>query len=99
MCLKVKSKVQLANLLDVVFPEFSSCFNQDSNQFLFMLDLLEVFYHPSLITKLTEQSFIFRVEKIAQKRGLRTSARIASTLFSLAQNTLAAKEKLLSFFN
>lgn len=91
MCLKVKSKVQLANLLDVVFPEFSSCFNQDSNQFLFMLDILEVFYHPSLITKLSEQSFLFKVEKIAQKRGLRTSARIASTLFSLAQNTLSAR--------
>lgn len=91
MVLKVKSKVQLNNLLDVVFPNFNSCFNEDSNQFLFMLDVLEVFYHPSLITKLNEDSFYSKIEKMAQKRGLRTSSRIASTLFLLAQNTISAR--------
>lgn len=91
MVLKVKSKVQLSNLLDVIFPNFNSCFNEDTNQFLFMLDVLEKFYHPSLITKLSETSFFSKIEKMAQKRGLRTSARIASALFSLAQNTLSAR--------
>ena len=91
MILKVKSKVQLANLLDIVFPDFSSCFNEDSKQFLFMLDVLEKFYHPSLVLKHTESSFSNLITKLAQKRGVRTSARIASTLFSLAQTNLSAR--------
>jgi transposase len=90
MVLKVKSKVQLNNLIDMIFPNFNSCFNEDTNQFLFMLDVLEQFYHPSLINKLTESSFVFKIQKLAQKRGLRTGARIATQLYSMSQITLSA---------
>ena len=55
--LKTKSKIQLTNLIDITFPEFSSCFNEDKNQLFLMLDILEKFYHPSLVLKHTENSF------------------------------------------
>ena len=38
--LKTKSKIQLTNLIDITFPEFSSCFNEDKNQLFLMLDIL-----------------------------------------------------------
>lgn len=91
MALKVKSKVQFANLIDVVFPNFNTCFNEDTNQYLFMLDVFEKFYHPSLITKLTKKTFIQSLEKLAKKRGLRTVVRIASNLYDLAKNTISAR--------
>lgn len=96
MSLKTKAKVQLANLIDVIFPSFTDCFNEDLNQFLFMLDLLEKFYHPSLISNLSENDFFNEVDKIAQKRGLHTSARISSYLYSLSQNILSARPLNLS---
>ena len=91
VCLKSKSKIQLTNLIDVTFPQFSDCFNEDTNQFLLMLDILEKFYHPSLVLKYSEKTFFNLIFKMAQKRGVRTSAKIASFLFSLAQNTLSAR--------
>ena len=91
MSLKTKSKIQLTNLIDITFPEFSSCFNEDKNQFLLMLDVLEKFYHPSLIIKHTEKSFFNIIDKLAQKRGVRTSARISTYLYSLSQNILSAR--------
>ena len=89
--LKTKSKIQLTNLIDVIFPEFTSCFNEDKNQLLLMLDILEWFYHPSLVLKYTENSFFNIVSKLAQKRGVRTSARISTYLYSLSQNILSAR--------
>ena len=91
VCLKTKSKIQLKNLIDVIFPEFTSCFNEDKNQFLLMLDILERFYHPSLVLKYSENSFFNIVSKLAQKRGVRTSARISTYLYSLSQNILSAR--------
>lgn len=88
--LKTKSKIQLTNLIDIIFPEFSSCFNEDKNQLLLMLDILEKFFHPSLVLKYTEKSFFNIINKLAQKRGVRTSARISTYLYSLSQNTLSA---------
>jgi len=90
-CLKTKSKIQLINLIDVTFPEFSLCFNEDTKQFLFMLDIFEKFYHPTLILKHTERSFYNIINKMAQKRGVRTSERIATYLYSLSQNILSAR--------
>ena len=55
--LKTKSRIQLTNLIDIIFPEFTSCFNEDKNQLLLMLDILEKFFHPSLVLKYTEKSF------------------------------------------
>lgn len=89
--LKTKSKIQLTNLIDITFPEFTSCFNEDKNQFLLMLDILEKFYHPSLVLKYSENSFFTIIDKLAQKRGVRTSARISTYLYSLSQNILSAR--------
>lgn len=89
--LKTKSKIQLTNLIDVIFPEFTLCFNEDKNQLLLMLDILERFYHPSLVLKYSENSFFNIVCKLAQKRGVRTSARISTYLYSLSQNILSAR--------
>lgn len=89
--LKTKSKIQLTNLIDITFPEFTLCFNEDKNQLFLMLDILEKFYHPSLILKNTEKSFFNIVNKLAQKRGVRTSARISTYLYSLSQNILSAR--------
>jgi len=89
--LKTKSKIQLTNLIDITFPEFSSCFNEDKNQLFLMLDILEKFYHPSLVLKHTEKSFFNIIDKLAQKRGVHTSARISSYLYSLSQNILSAR--------
>lgn len=91
MSLKVKAKVQFKNLLDVIFPGFSNCFYEDNNQFLFMLDVFQKFYHPSLIMKYSENEFISKLEILNKKRGLRTVARIASELHSLAKNTISAR--------
>ena len=89
--LKTKSKIQLTNLIDVTFPEFTACFNDDKNQFFLMLDILEKFYHPSLVLKHSEKSFSAIIDKLAQKRGVRTSARISTYLYSLSQNILSAR--------
>lgn len=91
MALKVKAKVQFKNLLDVVFSGFNNCFHEDSNQFLFMLDVFQKFYHPSLITKYSEKEFIHKLEVLNKKRGLRTVVRIAYELYSLAKNTISAR--------
>lgn len=91
MCLKTKAKIQLTNLLDITFPNFNSCFNEDSKQFRLFLDILEKFYHPSFVLKHTEDSFCTIITKLAQKRGVRTSARISSYLYSLSQNILSAR--------
>ena len=45
-----------------------------------MLDFLEKFYHPSLVLKHTEKSFFNIIDKLAQKRGVHTSARISTYL-------------------
>lgn len=89
--LKTKSKVQLSNLIDITFPEFTSCFNEDNHQFLLMLDILERFYHPSLVLKYTEKAFFNIIDKLAKKRGVRTSARISNYLYSLSHNILSAR--------
>lgn len=89
--LKAKSKIQLTNLIDITFPEFTLCFNENKNQLLLMFDILEKFYHPSLVLKYTEKSFFNIVDKLAQKRGVRTSARISTYLYSLSQNILSAR--------
>lgn len=89
--LKTKSKIQLTNLIDITFPEFSLCFNEDKNQLFLMLDILEKFYHPSLVLNYTEKSFFNIIDKLAQKRGVRTSARISTYLYSLSQNILSAR--------
>ena len=89
--LKTKSKIQLTNLIDITFPEFTKCFNEDKNQLFLMLDILEKFYHPSFVLKYTEESFFSIIDKLAQKRGVRTSARISTYLYSLSQNILSAR--------
>ena len=94
--LKAKSKIQLTNLIDITFPEFTSCFNEDKNQLFLMLDILEKFYHPSLILKHTEKYFSSTIDKLAQKRGVRTSARISTYLYSLSQNILSARPQNIS---
>ena len=94
--LKAKSKIQLTNLIDITFPEFTSCFNEDKNQLFLMLDILEKFYHPSLILKHTEKYFSSTIDKLAQKRGVRTSARISKYLYSLSQNILSARPQNIS---
>lgn len=66
--LKTKSKIQLTNLIDITFPEFSSCFNQDKNQLFLMLDILEKFYLPSLVLKHIEKSFFNIIDKLAKKK-------------------------------
>lgn len=94
MGLKVKTKVDFNNLIDIIFPRFISCFNDDNNQYAFMLDVFEKFYHPSLITKLSEENFSKQLFKInlAKKRGLRTTiTRIAHNLYSLANSILSAR--------
>lgn len=94
IALKVKAKVNFCNLLDVIFPGFESCFNSDSNQYDFMLDIFEKFYHPSLIATLTEDEFFYEITKINadKKRGLRsTITRIAHDLYTLANSTLSAR--------
>lgn len=94
MALKVKAKVNFCNLLDVIFPGFETCFNDDSNQYDFMLDVFEKFYHPSLITDLTEDEFLKQIIKINldKKRGLRsTITRIAHDLYTLANSKLSAR--------
>ena len=94
--LKAKSKIQLTNLIDITFPEFTSCFNEDKNQLFLMLDILEKFYHPSLVLKHTEKYFSSTIDKLAQKRGVRTSARISKYLYSLSQNILSARPQNIS---
>lgn len=93
VCLKSKAKIQLSNLLEVSFPNFSNCFNENKNQLLLMLDILEKFYHPSLVLKYNETSFYNIIDKLAKKRNVRicTSARISSYLYSLSQNILSAR--------
>lgn len=90
MLLKTKSKIQLSNLLDMIFPKFSDIFNEDQNQYLLMLDILEEFYHPSLILKYTKEDFFKKIFNLAQKRRVRTSVKISTYLYSLAQNILSA---------
>ncbi len=94
MALKVKAKVNFNNLLGVIFPGFENRFNDDSNQYDFMLDVFEKFYHPSLITKLTEPEFLEQIIQINldKKRGLRTTiTKIAHELYILANSTLSAR--------
>ena len=51
--LKIKAKMELNNLIELTFPYFTDQFNLD-NQYLFMLDVYEKYFHPDLIKKKTE---------------------------------------------
>ena len=88
--LKIKAKMELNNLIELTFPYFASPFNLD-NQYLFMLDVYEKYFHPDLIKKKTENKFIEDIEKIAQKRGHRTGMRIGILLYDLAQQTISTR--------
>jgi len=88
--LKVKAKVQLSNLLEVIFPSFNNCFDNEK-QYLLMLDILERYPHPSLVLKKSEKSFLQDIEKIAKKRGHRIGFKIATNLYMLAKSTISAR--------
>ena len=64
--------MELNNLIELTFPYFTDQFNLD-NQYLFMLDVYEKYFHPDLIKKKTENKFIEDIEKIAKTK--RTSYR------------------------
>ena len=84
--LKVKAKVQLGNLIDLTFPCFSNPFNIE-NQYLFMLDVYEKYFHPKLIVALEEKTFVEDIQEIAKKRGHRTGLRVGIELYKLAKET------------
>lgn len=88
--LKVKAKVQLANLIDLTFPNFCKPFNIES-QYLFMLDIYEKYYHPKLIVVLGEKTFIKDIQEIAQKRGHRVGLRVGIELYNLAKETIPTR--------
>ncbi len=88
--LKVKAKVQLGNLIDLTFPNFSNPFNIE-NQYLFMLDVYEKYYHPRLILELEEKTFVEDIQEIAQKRGHRIGLRIGVDLYKLAKETIPTR--------
>ena len=88
--LKVKAKVQLGNLIDLTFPCFSNPFNIE-NQYLFMLDVYEKYFHPKLIVALEEKTFVEDIQEIAQKRGHRTGLRVGIELYKLAKETIPTR--------
>lgn len=88
--LKVKAKVQLANLVDLTFPNFCKPFNIES-QYLFMLDIYEKYYHPKLIVVIEEKTFIKDIQEIAQKRGHRVGLRVGTELYNLAKETIPTR--------
>lgn len=88
--LKVKAKVQLGNLIDLTFPSFSNPFNNE-NQYLFMLDVYEKYYHPKLIVVLEEKTFVEDIQEIAQKRGHCTGLRVGIELYKLAKETIPTR--------
>ena len=88
--LKVKAKVQLSNLIEQTFPYFNTVFNVES-QYLFMLDVYEKYNHPDLVRSKKEDIFIKDIQKMAEKRGLRTGMRIGIELYKLANQTLPTR--------
>lgn len=88
--LKVKSKIQLNNLIELTFPRFSDCFNLET-QYLFLLDVYEKYYHPNLVLSLSEDDFIEDVSKIGSKRGHRLGVKVGIHLYSLAKQTISTR--------
>jgi len=88
--LKVKAKIQLSNLIELTFPGLSKLFNVE-NQYLFLLDVYEKYYHPSLIEKKQEKNLIEEIQEMAQKRGHRTGLRVGLELYELSKQSIPTR--------
>jgi len=91
--MKVKSKVQLSNLLDEIMPGIRKLFltssiSPEDNR---LYSFIEEFEHFDLINMMGEKRFISKYLKWVKKVGYRNGAKKSTAIYELAHNSIPTR--------
>lgn len=90
IALKVKSKVELSNLIDLTFPGLNDLISNENCIFL-LLEIYIKYPHPEEVLKSIEAKFINDFEKISKKLGHRIGKVLAEKVYALAKETIPTR--------
>ena len=90
VAVQVKQKVNFSNLCDLLFPGYYQLL--DDNTFLLGLEIFKKYFHPEIVKKKKESSFIDEIDKIARKLGHKGAGiSLANKIYALAQTTISPR--------
>ena len=85
---QMKQKINFSNLCDLIFPGFYQLL--DNNTFVLGLEIFKKYYHPDIIKKKKEETFVKDIDKMAKKLGHKSAgATLATKIYTLAQITIS----------
>lgn len=90
IAVQVKQKVNFSNLCDLLFPGYYQLL--DDNTFMLGLEIFKNYFHPEIVKKKKEKSFIAEIDKIARKLGHKGAGiSLANKIYALAQTTISPR--------
>lgn len=90
IAVQVKQKVNFSNLCDLLFPGYYQLL--DDNTFMLGLEIFKNYFHPEIVKKKKEKSFIDEIDKIARKLGHKGAGiSLANKIYALAQTTISPR--------
>ena len=88
--IKIKLKNNFSDLCDITFPGYYQLL--DENNFVLGLKIFEIYYHPDLVTKKKQSTFVNEIDKLAKKLGHKGAGiTLANKIYSLALNTISPR--------
>lgn len=85
---KIKQKINFSNLCDLIFPGFYQLL--DNNTFVLGVEIFKKYYHPDVVKKKKEETFVKDIDKMAKKLGHKSAGvTLASKIYTLAQTTIS----------
>jgi transposase len=93
MSMKVKAKVQLANLLDLSMPRIKPVFKSNMAETTrnILYDFIEKYQHFDNIKKMKKEEFITEYCSWVKEKGYRNGANKAEYIYLLAQNSIPTR--------
>ena len=88
--IKIKLKNNFSDLCDITFPGYYQLL--DENNFALGLKIFEIYYHPDLVTKKKQSTFVNEIDKLAKKLGHKGAGiSLANKIYILASNTISPR--------
>lgn len=94
MSMKVKAKVQLAHLLDLIMPGIKPVFRSNTVDTTrnILYDFIEKYQHFDTIRKMDKETFVAEYCSWVKEKGYRNGANKAERVYLLAQNSIPTRD-------
>lgn len=88
--IQVQQKNYFSSLCDLLFPGYYQLL--DDANFILGLTIFKKYYHPEIVKKKKEESFIKEIDKLAKKLGHKSAGiKLAKNIYFLANKTIAPR--------